>query len=152
MWQKSIIFNYSFHYFNTITYDSFSLLWNIIFQSLFGCRTCKVHVDKYKIYIANIVNTPHWYRQLVFDVTARDQLMAQIEYHQFIVKMIFFVRASAINSIVTIFPSCYSYLWYFSINTRISIALFMFPILTSRTSNFTGKIKSVFTDKSPTQC
>lgn len=93
MWQKSIIFNYSFHYFNTITYDSFSLLWNIIFQSLFGCRTCKVHVDKYKIYIANIVNTPHWYRQLVFDVTARDQLMAQIEYHRFIVKMIFFVRA-----------------------------------------------------------
>lgn len=42
-----------------------------------------------QIDIANIVNTPRWYRQLVFDVTARDQLMAQIECHQFIVEMDF---------------------------------------------------------------
>lgn len=57
-----------------------------------------------QIDIANIVNTPRWYRQLVFDVTARDQLMAQIECHQFIVEMDFNSLILAINSIVTIFP------------------------------------------------
>lgn len=40
----------------------------------------------------------------MFDVTARDQLMAQIEYHQFIVEMDFNSLILAINSIVTIFP------------------------------------------------
>lgn len=40
----------------------------------------------------------------MFDVTARDQLMAQIECHQFIVEMDFNSLILAINSIVTIFP------------------------------------------------
>lgn len=84
--KKNNIYTYSFRYFNRITNDIFSI-YKTSFSNLY---LVTVRVKLCKTYIAKIVSTAWWYRQrlavLVFDVPARI-LMAQIEYHQFIVKM-----------------------------------------------------------------